>query len=155
MPLPVEWNSCLTHMHRNDYQSRIVVFPSALLSAARTCQGTEDSLGSIAGSLSSTEQVYGRKPIIGTGRSSSWAIFRTRHAVHPEQVHSQWRISPFLTVLGHRHPETTAGLSILHQLHPFCAQDRAFPSIAFHSVTTISKLALNYDEICPIHSKKR
>lgn len=46
-------------------------------------------------------------------------------------------------LLGHLYPETKAGLSITHQLHPFCAQDRAFPSIAFHSVTTISKLALN------------
>lgn len=55
---------------------------------------------------SSVEQVYGRKPVIGTGCSSFWVIFRTRHEVHPEQVHSQWRISPSLTVLSHLYPET-------------------------------------------------
>lgn len=53
------------------------------------------------------------------------------------------KISPFPNVLGHLYPETKAGLCIMHQLHPFCAQDRAFPSIAYHSVTTISKLAPN------------
>lgn len=52
----------------------------------------------------SAEQIYGRKQIIGTGCSSFWVMFRTSHEVHPEQVHSKWRISPSLTLLSH--PET-------------------------------------------------
>lgn len=88
---------------------------------------------------SSAEQVYGRKPIIGTGCSSFWVIFRTRHEDHPEQVHSQWRISPSLTAKSPL-PWDRAGLSIMHQLHPFCAQTGLFLPLPF----TQSQLCQNY-----------
>lgn len=130
-----EWHSCLTDEHKKD-QSCILVFPSVLLLAVRRCQRTMGCLGSI---WSSTEQAYGRKLIIGTGCSSFWVVFRTRHEVHPEQVHSQWRISPSLTVLGHLYPET----GLVSALCSSCIPSVLKQSFSFHCLS----LSHNYIKI--------
>ena len=91
------WTEQLFNSHAREGLSKLHLgFPLHAASCSKDMPGGW-RLRSAAGSLSSTEQVYGRKPIIGTGHSSSRAVFRSRHEVHPEQVHSQWRISPFPT----------------------------------------------------------
>lgn len=129
-----------------------MILPSTLLSAARTRQEVEDSLGSPAGSLISGEQKCGRKSLVlDTRVLRSW--------LGPGTMSTQSRYIPRGGFLLSQLCQVTwiPRPGLVSASHISCVPSalKASPSTAFPSVTAVSDLALNLDEICPVHSLKK